>query len=147
MASDVEHLMASTGRRGLAARRERPMLTVRGRFENGRITLTQPPPVRDDCEVLVTFLDASGLIAVPEESYVALNREAARASCGLSDRECEVLGLLQQGLTNQEIALAMGIREGTVRNYTSALYAKLDVRNRLEAVTRGIEMGLLEGIG
>jgi len=54
----------------------------------------------------------------------------------LSSREQEVA-------TNREIAAALHLSLHTVKEYTSALYRKLDVRNRAEAVQRAQRMGLL----
>lgn len=61
----------------------------------------------------------------------------------LSPRETEVLGLLAQGLGNKQIAASLALSEHTVKFHTSAIYAKLGVTNRTEAVRRGIERGLL----
>ena len=62
----------------------------------------------------------------------------------LSAREREVLGLMASGATNREIADALHLSPWTVKEYTGALYRKLDVRNRAEAVQRGQRLGLLE---
>jgi DNA-binding NarL/FixJ family response regulator len=54
----------------------------------------------------------------------------------LSDREREVLSLLCTGATNREIAVAMEVGIETVKKHAGALYRKLGVRNRTEAVQR-----------
>ncbi len=61
----------------------------------------------------------------------------------LTEREQEVLGLLQQGLPNKLIASRLGISERTVKFHVSALLNKLDATNRTEAVARARELGLL----
>ncbi|WKZ36014.1 MAG: response regulator transcription factor [Anaerolineales bacterium] len=61
----------------------------------------------------------------------------------LTAREKEVLQLMAQGLANKQIALALGISEHTVKFHLSALYAKLGISSRTEAVKRGIELGLI----
>lgn len=61
----------------------------------------------------------------------------------LTAREKEVLQLMAQGLANKQIALALGISEHTVKFHLSALYAKLGISSRTEAVRRGIELGLI----
>jgi two-component system response regulator DesR len=61
----------------------------------------------------------------------------------LSDREREVLDLMASGSTNREIAEALHLSPWTVKEYTGALYRKLEVRNRAEAVQRGQRLGLL----
>ena len=60
----------------------------------------------------------------------------------LSDREREVLGLLARGATNKEIADDLFLSPHTVKDHTSSLYRKLDVRNRAEAVQRAERLGL-----
>ena len=64
-------------------------------------------------------------------------------SAPLSGREREVLGLIAQGSTNREIAARLHLSAYTVKEYTSALYRKLDVRNRAEAVRRAERLGLI----
>jgi DNA-binding NarL/FixJ family response regulator len=61
----------------------------------------------------------------------------------LSDREREVLDLMASGSTNREIAEVLHLSPWTVKEYTGALYRKLEVRNRAEAVQRGQRLGLL----
>lgn len=64
----------------------------------------------------------------------------------LSPREIEVLSLIREGLTNSEIARATDLGEGTIRNYTSSIYKKLEVSSRTEAVHKAVELGILEPI-
>ena len=52
----------------------------------------------------------------------------------LSQREQEVLAMVAQGSTNQEIAESLFLSNGTVRNYMTAILTKLDASNRTEAV-------------
>jgi two-component system response regulator DesR len=61
----------------------------------------------------------------------------------LSERERDVLDLIASGATNREIAEALHLSPWTVKEYTGALYKKLSVRNRAEAVLRAQRMGLL----
>jgi two-component system response regulator DesR len=61
----------------------------------------------------------------------------------LSDREREVLDLIASGATNREIAQALYLSPHTIKEHTSALYRKLKVRNRAEAVQRAQRIGLL----
>ncbi|HYI80445.1 MAG TPA: response regulator transcription factor [Thermoleophilaceae bacterium] len=60
----------------------------------------------------------------------------------LSSREQEVLDMIARGATNQEIATALTLSPHTVKDHASALYRKLDVRNRSEAVRRAARLGL-----
>lgn len=61
----------------------------------------------------------------------------------LSDRETEVLQLMARGLTNADIARELYLSEGTVRNYTSAIFAKLGVNDRTQAVIAALRYGLV----
>jgi DNA-binding NarL/FixJ family response regulator len=61
----------------------------------------------------------------------------------LSPREMEVLALLAQGLSNQEIADRLTIAPGTVKNHVSNVLSKLNARDRTQAVLRAQEIGLL----
>jgi two-component system response regulator DesR len=62
---------------------------------------------------------------------------------GLSDRERSVLELMASGSTNPEIAEALHLSKHTVKEHTSAVYRKLGVRNRTEAVQRAQRLGLV----
>lgn len=61
----------------------------------------------------------------------------------LSEREREVLALIAAGSTNREIAQSLYLSPHTVKEHTSALYRKLQARNRAEAVQRAQRIGLL----
>ncbi len=61
----------------------------------------------------------------------------------LTPRETEVLMLLADGLSNQEIADVMFVTEGTIKRHTHNIYRKLEVNNRTQAVMRANEIGLL----
>ena len=61
----------------------------------------------------------------------------------LSEREREVLDLIAAGSTNREIAARLFLSPHTVKEHTSALYRKLNARNRAEAVQRAQRVGLL----
>jgi DNA-binding NarL/FixJ family response regulator len=62
----------------------------------------------------------------------------------LSEREVEVLKLLARGLTNADIAQRLFLSEGTVRNYVSAILAKLDVTDRTQAAILALRYGLVD---
>jgi len=61
----------------------------------------------------------------------------------LSKRESEILQCLADGLSNESIAEKLFLSMGTVKNYISNLYAKLDVANRTEAVRKARNEDLL----
>ncbi len=62
----------------------------------------------------------------------------------LNDREKEILQLLVRGLTNADIARQIYLSEGTVRNYTSAIFSKLGVSDRTQAVVAALKYGLVD---
>ena len=61
----------------------------------------------------------------------------------LSEREREVVERMASGATNREIAESLHLSPWTVKEYTGAVYRKLGVRNRAEAVQRAQRLGLL----
>jgi PAS domain S-box-containing protein len=62
----------------------------------------------------------------------------------LTDRECEVLHLLAQGLSTNEIAQTLYITPATVRNHIRNILQKFQVHSRLEAVTYAFKYGLVK---
>jgi DNA-binding NarL/FixJ family response regulator len=66
----------------------------------------------------------------------------ASAFYDLSDREMEVLAQVAKGKSNAEIANELGLAEKTVRNHVSAILAKLDLTNRIEAATYAVRHGI-----
>jgi LuxR family maltose regulon positive regulatory protein len=61
----------------------------------------------------------------------------------LSERESEIMTLIAEGLSNQEIADQLVISLRTVKWHTSNIYSKLDVKNRTEATARARALGIL----
>ena len=61
----------------------------------------------------------------------------------LTPREEEVLRLLAEGLSTKEIARALRLSPETVRSHLESLYAKLEARNRVEALSRARSLGFL----
>jgi DNA-binding NarL/FixJ family response regulator len=61
----------------------------------------------------------------------------------LTYREREVLALLAGGATNREIAASLSVTLATVKSHLVHIYAKLEVRNRHEALSRAVSLGLL----
>jgi DNA-binding NarL/FixJ family response regulator len=61
----------------------------------------------------------------------------------LTERETEILRLMAGGYSNKEIARALGVAEGTVKNHVSSVLSKLGVRDRTRAVLKAVDLGLL----
>ena len=82
------------------------------------------------------------MAAVVAEAARFTSPDAARPL--LTPRELEILGQIAQGLSNKSIARRLGISAHTVKYHLEAVFTKLSVRSRAEAVTRGLRTGLLE---
>ncbi|MBF4567291.1 response regulator transcription factor [Plantibacter sp. VKM Ac-2880] len=74
---------------------------------------------------------------------VRQNASTEEALSELTAREREVLILIGQGETNTEIAARLFLSESTVKAHVGRVLAKLDLRNRVEAVIRAYELGLV----
>ena len=92
---------------------------------------------------------AAGLTALEPETVQALSRpplETIELEPGeeeLTPRETEVLRMMTAGLSNREIASALGISEHTVKFHITSIFGKLGTSSRTEAVTEGIRRGLV----
>ena len=89
---------------------------------------------------------ADGVRAAARGGRVVITERAQRAAVaeelrwpgrdiGLTERESELLALLPTGMTNRELAAHLFISENTVKTQLRSLFTKLDVRNRVQAVT------------
>ena len=88
---------------------------------------------------------ASGLLAAFEDDVAgpSSSPDATDLIEVLTDRELEVLDLISQGYSNQDIVEALVISLNTVKKHASNIYGKLGVRSRTQAVARAQELGLL----
>ena len=88
---------------------------------------------------------ADGQVYLSPQAYEAL-AQATRAESAeslLSEREVEILRLAKRGLPNPQIAQSLHISPGTVRNHLSAIYRKLGVHSRHEALQVADERHLI----
>lgn len=74
---------------------------------------------------------------------VATTDEATLKQVGITKREYEVLGLIAEGLSNQEIAERLFVSTSTIKTHTSNLFIKLDASRRTQAIQKAKELGLL----
>jgi HD-GYP domain-containing protein (c-di-GMP phosphodiesterase class II) len=116
--------------------------------------MTQPRPHRDAmtageaahelrAEVDQGRLDPAATDAVLAAAGQPVSRSRAGGPAGLTTRECEVLGLLAQGLPNKGIARRLGISPKTVGNHIEHIYTKLDVSGRAGAAMHAMQHGLV----
>jgi len=88
------------------------------------------------------LLDPAVTQRIFQEVRKAAKEEEASAFAALTQQEKHVLMLVSEGKTNREIAKALFLGEGTVRNYVSSILSKLGVSNRAEAAAYAVEHNL-----
>lgn len=74
------------------------------------------------------------------------NSEKMTVRKSLTEREYEILLLMCDGKSNQEIAKQLHLSYGTVKWYASKIYRKMNVHNRAQVVSRAYELNLVEGV-
>lgn len=94
-------------------------------------------------EVYIRTLLAAFTAPRPVETAVAAAPAVLSAPSSLTRREQEILELLAERLTDQEIAEQLVIAITTVRTHTQRIYSKLEVRSRRQAIERARRLGLL----
>jgi DNA-binding NarL/FixJ family response regulator len=110
-----------------------------------------PEATAEALQAAVRALAEGLVVASPDLVRQALPPAAAALGNGdgddeapvdpLTERENDVLLRLAQGLTNKQIALALGISEHTVKFHVSSIYTKLGVSSRTEALRKGARRG------
>lgn len=88
--------------------------------------------------ILSSELASSMLTEVKKESSAA-----GRGASIVSAREEEVLQLIADGLSLPEVSARLFISAKTVKNHLASIYAKLDARDRTQAVLRAVRMGII----
>ena len=93
-------------------------------------------------------VDRAALLAAIERVAVGgaafqLATPGGEDSVVLSPRELEVLNQLGRGLGNKELGVALGVGGETIKSHLKAIFLKLEVSGRAEAVARGYELGLI----
>ncbi len=112
-----------------------PMIALLRLLRDHRATR---PDVADYCTKLLVAAGAEGL------PTLASGRTHPDLPEPLSAREREVLDLLAEGYSNQEIANQLVVALSTIKTHAHHLYAKLQAPDRLRAVTRARALGLLD---
>jgi DNA-binding NarL/FixJ family response regulator len=86
---------------------------------------------------------AAKVVSEFARSAPAPGKRDVAADLGLSEREVAVLRQLAGGVSNKEIAVALRIAEGTVKNHVTNIFGKLKVHDRTQAALRARELGLI----
>ena len=115
--------------------------------------LLKTSPAEKLCEAIRVAARGGSLLepsvaATLIQAYANGGAEPPRAACTalrepLSARETGVLKLLAEGRSNKEIAAALRLAEGTVKNHLSTIFAKLQVLDRTQAALRARDLGLM----
>jgi NarL family two-component system response regulator LiaR len=71
-----------------------------------------------------------------------INEEALNR-LGMSKRELEVLQLMAEGLSNQEIARKLFVSLNTIKTHSSKIFEKMDVQRRTQAIEKAKRLGLI----
>ena len=90
------------------------------------------------------LLDSALTQRVFERVRQATRKEHEASFANLTEQEMRVLAQVSEGKTNREIAQALFLGEGTVRNYVSSILKKLNLTNRAEAAAYAVEHNLKE---
>lgn len=109
-----------------------------GRYQ--RRASTEPSTI--SLGYLYTLLTNFGTEVQPPRWLVSQGNEDTLID-KLSEREYMVLGLIAEGLSNQEIAHKLVVTVSTIKTHLNNIYAKLHVHTRLQAVTRAYDLGVL----
>lgn len=87
-------------------------------------------------------------VIVEKEIYIQKEEdtpldEAALARLNISKRELEVLQLMAEGLSNQEIASRLFVSLNTIKTHSSNLFEKMDVKRRMQAVEKAKRLNII----
>jgi two-component system nitrate/nitrite response regulator NarL len=88
-----------------------------------------------------------GEIYVPDALFISARpvTENEDKASPLTSRQLEILPLLAEGMPNKQIADALSVTEGTIKQHLKDLFRRLGVRNRMQAVKQAQRLGLLRG--
>jgi DNA-binding CsgD family transcriptional regulator len=81
-------------------------------------------------------------LIVNQQKPVIINREQL-ISAGISKREAEILLLIYEGLSNQQIADKLFVSESTIKKHISNIFQKLQVERRTEAIKKALELSII----
>jgi DNA-binding NarL/FixJ family response regulator len=119
-----------------------PELVERARSQGASSYLSKALPARDLVASLEAVHAGQVVISEPEGRVRTVNGSdwPGRAE-GLTDRESEVLALITQGMSNAEVAQLTYLSPNTIKSYIRAVYRKIGVSSRTQAVLWGVDHG------
>lgn len=104
---------------------------------------------REDLELVTSLVDPLEIIASltldhPKQSLLRLPGNQPSTPQQLTERQLRVLGGLQEGLTNYQVARSLNVSESTVKHETLRIYRLFGVNNRADAIEAGFQKGVIE---
>jgi LuxR family maltose regulon positive regulatory protein len=125
----------------------RPFIDLGSKMADLFLRLAEQKPVSEYIEKIIKAFRNENFAEQAEPSKNPLTQLPAVSTQPLTEpltrREIEILVLLAPGLVNKEIGARLFISPETVKKHTQAIYRKLNVSNRRQAVVRAYELGLL----
>lgn len=119
--------------------------SVRGSLERGAAGyVLKEAGVAQVAEAIGIAVERRGVYLHPLAAERVVWRHRAKGREDMTDRELDVLTLIVEGTTNEEIARELSVTEKTVKSHVSAIFRKLQVTNRTQAATKAIREDLLD---
>lgn len=101
---------------------------------------------RELCDAIVRAHNGEPVMRMVETSKDAVAGDWPGRDAGLSAREAEMIALIAQGITNQNIAASCYLSINSVKSYIRSAYRKIGVTRRSQAVLWGVAHGMLPGV-
>ncbi len=101
---------------------------------HGFINKQEPPEIF--VQAVMTLLNNQPWFKKTTFPHAVKELTITAAELGLTARQGEILAMITQGLPNKRIAQALGVSEQTVKEHVSGILERLDVHNRIEAITK-----------
>ena len=116
---------------------------VRGSLDHGAAGyVVKGASVQQLSEAIDTALKGRGVYVHPMAAERLVGIQQTPTHEQLTERELDVLRLVVEGATNEQIAAGLCVTEKTVKTHLSAIFRKLSVSNRTQAATKAVRIGL-----
>jgi DNA-binding NarL/FixJ family response regulator len=116
-------------------------LVMRAAFEEGAVGFVPKSLSTEDFVAALRALLQGGFY-FPPDAFAKSEQSPARMP--FSPREMEVLAQLARGAPNKDIARTLTVSQSTVKHHVSAIFRKLEVASRSEAIVKAARLGLVE---